>query len=291
MRNNSLKLLVLLAVSGSVWAAPMSADFATDADYTVFNWWNEPTTYITWGVDPGVSYTMTFDTPTDGSSTTFMQVTHNTANLEVSETLRVQIDMSTLSGQEQSSAGITVCPAGPTFGPGYLPNGISVFRQNAINGCHMMAEGNQDGSATGYFGDVATPLGITMTNFWIKVTRIAPDTLAVSYSSDGTNYTAMGTNSNPNYTTGHLYVGLRAWRDSNYESWNWLPNPQTIQWQSLNIISDAQESCATVIDAGLGLDSDFNEDCYVNLKDFAYFAKDWARCMDPNDPNCETPWI
>jgi len=35
------------------------------------------------------------------------------------------------------------------------------------------------------------------------------------------------------------------------------------------------------------LDMDFNQDCYVNLEDFAQFAADWMRCNDPQNPNCE----
>ncbi len=35
------------------------------------------------------------------------------------------------------------------------------------------------------------------------------------------------------------------------------------------------------------LDMDFNEDCYVNLEDFAEFAKDWLQCNDPGNPLCE----
>jgi len=32
---------------------------------------------------------------------------------------------------------------------------------------------------------------------------------------------------------------------------------------------------------------DFNQDCYVNLEDFAEFAQDWLRCNDPGNLNCE----
>jgi hypothetical protein len=32
---------------------------------------------------------------------------------------------------------------------------------------------------------------------------------------------------------------------------------------------------------------DFNEDCYVNLEDFAEFAQDWLRCNDPGNASCE----
>jgi hypothetical protein len=31
---------------------------------------------------------------------------------------------------------------------------------------------------------------------------------------------------------------------------------------------------------------DFNQDCYVNLEDFAQFAQDWLKCNDPANANC-----
>ena len=38
------------------------------------------------------------------------------------------------------------------------------------------------------------------------------------------------------------------------------------------------------------LDYDYNEDCYVNLGDFAVFAQAWLQCTDPAEPSCDTYW-
>ena len=48
-------------------------------------------------------------------------------------------------------------------------------------------------------------------------------------------------------------------------------------------------SCQEVWNDGFGMDGDLNEDCYMDLLDFAIFAEDWFRCNDPCDPNCEDP--
>ena len=31
---------------------------------------------------------------------------------------------------------------------------------------------------------------------------------------------------------------------------------------------------------------DFNQDCYVDIEDFAQFAQDWLKCNDPTDEYC-----
>jgi hypothetical protein len=42
----------------------------------------------------------------------------------------------------------------------------------------------------------------------------------------------------------------------------------------------------TCQDVGEYHELDFNEDCYINLADFAVFAQDWLWCNDPTDPEC-----
>ena len=32
--------------------------------------------------------------------------------------------------------------------------------------------------------------------------------------------------------------------------------------------------------------TDLNQDCYINLKDFAFVATNWLKCNDPEDPTC-----
>ena len=36
--------------------------------------------------------------------------------------------------------------------------------------------------------------------------------------------------------------------------------------------------------------SDFNTDCYVNLKDFSFIANDWLVCTDPANADCDQYW-
>jgi hypothetical protein len=48
---------------------------------------------------------------------------------------------------------------------------------------------------------------------------------------------------------------------------------------------DFPSDCNEVGEFGWSLEGDINEDCYVDLKDFAELAKQWNKCNDPNDPN------
>jgi len=41
----------------------------------------------------------------------------------------------------------------------------------------------------------------------------------------------------------------------------------------------------------VGMLSDLNQDCYVDLVDFALLAIDWAKCTTPGGSGCETPWL
>ena len=48
--------------------------------------------------------------------------------------------------------------------------------------------------------------------------------------------------------------------------------------------------CNNVWDNGFGLSPDLNEDCRVDMQDFAIMALDWAQCYDPNDlGDCPVP--
>jgi hypothetical protein len=38
------------------------------------------------------------------------------------------------------------------------------------------------------------------------------------------------------------------------------------------------------------LPQDLNQDCYVNLEDFAIFANYWLQCTDPNNTDCDIYW-
>lgn len=49
-------------------------------------------------------------------------------------------------------------------------------------------------------------------------------------------------------------------------------------------------TCAEVIAQGYGLEHDFNNDCYVNLLDYAILARDYFTCIDPADSTCTHAW-
>lgn len=38
------------------------------------------------------------------------------------------------------------------------------------------------------------------------------------------------------------------------------------------------------------LPEDLNQDCYIDFRDFAYFAGRWLQCTEPNNPNCDPYW-
>jgi len=50
-------------------------------------------------------------------------------------------------------------------------------------------------------------------------------------------------------------------------------------------------NCEGIFKYGWNLPGDYNADCYVNFKDFAYLSNNWLRCIEPNDANCEKPWL
>ncbi|MBN2513024.1 MAG: LamG domain-containing protein [Sedimentisphaerales bacterium] len=52
-----------------------------------------------------------------------------------------------------------------------------------------------------------------------------------------------------------------------------------------------EADCAQVKADGLLMASDINEDCRVNLDDFALIALDWLKCNDPQDPDCDNPYM
>lgn len=58
-----------------------------------------------------------------------------------------------------------------------------------------------------------------------------------------------------------------------------------------NVIVDGNTdlTCEMVLGA-YALTADMNQDCYVDLKDFAVMAEDWAKCIDAGDPTCIQPW-
>ncbi len=55
---------------------------------------------------------------------------------------------------------------------------------------------------------------------------------------------------------------------------------------AVSIVQIYRDSSGHINCGGNYLPGDANEDCYVDLADFAVFTEDWLRCTDPEDPNC-----
>ncbi|MBN1846643.1 MAG: LamG domain-containing protein, partial [Sedimentisphaerales bacterium] len=56
------------------------------------------------------------------------------------------------------------------------------------------------------------------------------------------------------------------------------------------VVEVTNPGCDVVIELGYGMASDINEDCYVNLLDFAALAADWLECNNPLDDDCPNPF-
>ena len=52
------------------------------------------------------------------------------------------------------------------------------------------------------------------------------------------------------------------------------------------IITVVDPTCQDVIDAGLLLVGDLNQDCYLDINDFAMMAANWLECNDPQNIDC-----
>lgn len=55
-------------------------------------------------------------------------------------------------------------------------------------------------------------------------------------------------------------------------------------------VSAVEADCALVKADGLIIVGDLNEDCRVDIKDFAVIASHWLACNDPQDPTCDDPY-
>ena len=49
-------------------------------------------------------------------------------------------------------------------------------------------------------------------------------------------------------------------------------------------------TCLATIEAGYGLKEDLNEDCQIDLADFAQLAAKWLMCNTPGEPDCLQNW-
>ncbi|HBG27893.1 MAG TPA: hypothetical protein DDX75_12460 [Phycisphaerales bacterium] len=61
-------------------------------------------------------------------------------------------------------------------------------------------------------------------------------------------------------------------------------------WSFTTAASPELLTCNDVFAAGYGLPGDINEDCYIDLKDFAIIAYDWLACNIPDETNCIENW-
>jgi hypothetical protein len=80
--------------------------------------------------------------------------------------------------------------------------------------------------------------------------------------------------------------------DSSFSMPNVWGTPENIQnFAMLRTWYAPPADCNEAIALGYGLKYDFDENCYVNLADFAKFAGSWMDCVKPGDANCFSPWI
>lgn len=63
--------------------------------------------------------------------------------------------------------------------------------------------------------------------------------------------------------------------DERVQEFSWWGDPMT---------------CQQAHDRGFYLEGDINDDCRVNLVDFAIVAQEWAKCFDPENELCDHPW-
>lgn len=73
----------------------------------------------------------------------------------------------------------------------------------------------------------------------------------------------------------------------------WVGYGQTTFYDGLTYDSDLVTTCIEAQNQGLitQMVADINNDCYVNMEDFAQFTLEWLQCNDPDDQLCEHPWL
>jgi hypothetical protein len=64
--------------------------------------------------------------------------------------------------------------------------------------------------------------------------------------------------------------------------------PANVDQVVIDTLCTKPANCTEVWELGLGMQMDFNHDCYVNMLDFAEFAEVWLVCNNPEDANCDT---
>lgn len=75
-------------------------------------------------------------------------------------------------------------------------------------------------------------------------------------------------------------TGAPAWGQAGFEGELW----------TLSVVSPSGD-CRNVLYNGLGMDSDVNKDCIVDLLDLASIAANWMDCNNPQgDADCQSAW-
>jgi hypothetical protein len=77
-----------------------------------------------------------------------------------------------------------------------------------------------------------------------------------------------------------------------YDYWNWsFHRYNATGLGQVRFYQKGITDCEQAIALGYRLAGDYNNDCYVNLKDLADLCSKWLNCMAPENPACSHPWI
>ena len=140
---------------------------------------------------------------------------------------------------------------------------------------------------------------VTQDVFWMEAHRDSVNTFSFLYSlDDQATWIPIGTYSHqadPQIKyAGFGVFGMNFELPDGWEAAHFGPD-RDIFYETVDRFTVGPTStkiCGSVIlGEGKSLVGDINEDCYVDLKDFALVAGAWAQCMDPEDVDCEKPWL
>jgi len=135
----------------------------------------------------------------------------------------------------------------------------------------VIDSGTGTGSRTIYRIDAANATLISGTDY------MANATVEITLSSTGDTYNT-GVNSLAFSPDGKfLAMGVPAGRDKLYIF-------------STEAMTSTPVNCADAIGKGYSLSYDLDNDCRINLSDFALIAAKWFECIDPVNSKCSTPW-
>lgn len=145
-----------------------------------------------------------------------------------------------------------------------------------------------------YFGcDVTTNAPLPYTYFWESQT-IPPGAYGAQHSgSSYFNITYPGDSPSVGYK-GYLHV--RRYPVTVTDGLIQITNDAHAVYSGVNFVeietavTPVPTNCTEVWAGAYGIEADFDNDCDVDLADFALFQSSWLRCNDPTGTNCEEPW-